>query len=138
MKVILTGATGFIGGATLEALIKNPAVTNITVLSRRPLPPQIKSPKLVVLIIDNFASYNDDIISQLRGAQACIWCLGTPTGGKEVHHDFTVAGLEAVKKANEGGQVMKFVYVSGGLVEPDQEKSLWFLGKERKMRVSTV
>lgn len=138
MKVILTGATGFIGGATLEALINNPVVTNITVLSRRSLPPQIQSSKLDVIIINDFASYSDDTISQLRGAQACIWCLGTPTGGKEVHHDFTLAGLKAIKQASEGGQAMKFVYVSGGLVEPDQDKTLWFLGKERKMRVSTV
>ncbi|OAF57953.1 hypothetical protein VC83_05389 [Pseudogymnoascus destructans] len=49
------------------------------VLSRRAVSPPITHPKLQVIILANFAIYPPDILTQLDGAEACIWTLGIKT-----------------------------------------------------------
>lgn len=74
MKVILTGATGFVGLEVLKQCLQNPSITSVVVLARRELPATVSNnPKLTVKIITDFLSYSDDLISDLRGAEACIW-----------------------------------------------------------------
>ena len=71
MKVIVAGATGFIGGAALKRLAELPQVTSIVVLSRRELP--TKMDKVQTIIIKDFKQYDDDVLQQLTGAEACVW-----------------------------------------------------------------
>jgi nucleoside-diphosphate-sugar epimerase len=74
MKVILTGVTGFIGHETLLQCLANTSITSIIVLSRRALPSSIPSnPKLKVIILSDFTNYSESIMSELSGAEACIW-----------------------------------------------------------------
>jgi uncharacterized protein YbjT (DUF2867 family) len=74
MKVILAGATGFIGSETLHQCLKSPSITSVAVLSRRSLPESVTSnPKLKVIIMDDFAAYPDTVLGELAGAEACIW-----------------------------------------------------------------
>ena len=87
----------------------------------------------------NFLEYSTDTIAQLRGAEACIWCMGTPTSGREVHVDFTFAATKAmianlVPELLKEAKRFRFVYVSGILCEKDQDRNLWFLSEARKMR----
>jgi uncharacterized protein YbjT (DUF2867 family) len=49
-KVLLAGATGLVGGLMLQALLADPAVSQVHALSRRPL--TIDHPKLQVHIVD--------------------------------------------------------------------------------------
>lgn len=72
MKVILTGTTGFIGAEVLQQCIRNPAITSIIALSRRPLN-EISDPKLKVVVVSDFTSYDEDVMRELQGAEACIW-----------------------------------------------------------------
>ncbi|KAK4502705.1 hypothetical protein PRZ48_006131 [Zasmidium cellare] len=136
MKVILSGATGFIGGNVLTRLLSVPSITSIVALSRRPL--ESTDPKLKVVIHKDFLKYDDEILNQLKGAEACIWCLGKATSGKEVHMDYTMAAANAfadrLLDGLEGGRKMRFVYLSGALAEKDQAKTLWLLGSARKLR----
>ncbi|KAK4553143.1 hypothetical protein LTR86_009870 [Recurvomyces mirabilis] len=86
-----------------------------------------------------FLEYSPEIIAQLRGAEACIWCMGTPTSGREVHVDFTFAAADTfienlVPDLRKECKRFRFVYVSGVLCEKDQSRSLWFLAQARKMR----
>ena len=73
MKFILTGATGFIGGEVLRQCLASPSVTSIVVLSRRNLPTASSSPKLKVIIMEDFTVYPDSVVKELAGAEACIW-----------------------------------------------------------------
>jgi uncharacterized protein YbjT (DUF2867 family) len=74
MKVILTGPTGFIGQQVLEQCLQHPSITSVVALSRRELPAPIASnPKLKVSIVDDFLSYSDTLIHDIKGAEACIW-----------------------------------------------------------------
>ena len=73
-KIILTGATGFIGSEVLKQCLAHPSVTSVVALSRRPLPePIAKHPKLEVIIHEDFSSYSSTLLKNLAGATACIW-----------------------------------------------------------------
>ena len=55
---------------------------------------------------------------------------------RRVSIDYQQAAAEAFVSATAASGVkMRFVYVSGGLVERDQSKSLWFTDELRKVRV---
>jgi uncharacterized protein YbjT (DUF2867 family) len=74
MKVILTGSTGFIGGEVLNQAISHPSITSLICLTRRALPDVVTSnPKVKVIMIDDFATYLPEVLSQLEGAECCIW-----------------------------------------------------------------
>lgn len=146
MKIILTGATGLIGSAVLQRLISLPSITSIIVLSRRELP--TKHPKIQTIIIHDFLhGYSPDVLASIQGAEACIWVLGSPTSGREVHYDMTMAATKAFSEncveqvgkdsgGSGGGQkAFRFVYTSGSLVVRDQNAQTWFMGDGRKMRV---
>lgn len=75
MKIILAGSTGFIGHEILEQCLQNSSITSIVVLSRRDLPSSVaKNPDLKVKIVEDFLSYPDSLLQDIKGAEACIWC----------------------------------------------------------------
>ena len=71
MKLIITGATGKVGGGALQAALSNPSITTVVVLTRRET--GIQHPKLQTIIKKDFLNYTPEEISQLQGAEACIW-----------------------------------------------------------------
>jgi hypothetical protein len=74
MKVILSGATGFIGGEVLNQALAHSAITSLVCLTRRGLPEGATgNPKLKVITLTDFLSYPLEILSQLEGAESCIW-----------------------------------------------------------------
>lgn len=73
MKVVITGATGFIGQEVLEQCIEHPKITSIIVLSRRQLLKPVECPKVKVITLDDFLKYSEPTISEIQGADACIW-----------------------------------------------------------------
>jgi len=139
MKVILTGSTGFIGGAVLQCCLSHPSITFVIALTRRPL--RITHARLENVVCAEFLHYDQTVLSQLAGAEACIWCLGTASSTREVHIDYTMAAANAfattLASTLDAGKKFRFIYLSGALAEKDQEKRLWFLENGRKMRVRT-
>lgn len=73
MKVVITGATGFTGHEVLRQCIEHSSITSIVVLSRRQLPGPAADPKVKVIVLDNFLEYSPSTLSELKGADACIW-----------------------------------------------------------------
>ncbi|KAK5130701.1 hypothetical protein LTR08_001731 [Meristemomyces frigidus] len=143
MKIILTGSTGFIGTAVLTHCLSHPAITSVLALTRRPLP--LTHPKLTPILHADFTTYPPALLAQLQGAAACIWALGAPTAGREVHLACTLAAANAFAthlapllagNSDGGGERPRFhfVQVSGGFVSRDQDASLYFLSEKRKMR----
>jgi uncharacterized protein YbjT (DUF2867 family) len=74
LSVLLAGATGLVGRECLRLLLAEPAVAHIEVVTRRPLSPDVRSPKLSTHIID-FDHLNE--YDELFGVQAIICAIGT-------------------------------------------------------------
>lgn len=74
MKIIITGATGMVGGATVKQSIGDPCITSIIILSRRSLPEDLISDnKVTVLVHEDFSRYPKELLSKLEGSEACLW-----------------------------------------------------------------
>ncbi len=126
MKIILTGATGFVGGEILKQLIADPAVTQISCVTRRIV--NAECPKVKLVVRDNFMDYDSALLDDLADHSACIWALGgkasdlgTPDVFEQITYGFTLslaAGL--AKKVNKP---FTFCYLSG--MGADQSESAW-------------
>ena len=142
MKLILTGATGFIGAEVLRQCLLNPSITSLVVLTRRPL--LENNPKLKTIIMSDFTYYNDTVLQELAGAESCVWALGSRGGttadARKVEVDYTIAAATAFTRSLtpmlSPGQKFRFVYLSGLISERDQEKSLWYAQDARRLKVS--
>ncbi|KOS22390.1 Protein FMP52 [Escovopsis weberi] len=135
MHVILTGATGLIGSAVLDAMIRTKDITKISILSRRPvqMAEAAKDPRINVILHQDFETYDPQLLQQLAGARACVWALGISQNkvGKDeywkITRDYAVAGarflsqLAAPPSAGDSSssdnkdapQPFRFIYVSG-------------------------
>lgn len=83
MKVILTGATGFLGAEVLKQALVHPSITSIISLGRRHTPlPQNTTPlqaaKLKSAVCEEFTNYSQDVKNNCEGASACIWYSPSP------------------------------------------------------------
>jgi len=146
MRVILTGATGFIGGGTLSQLIASSAITSILVLSRRDLPKSLVASPKVVTIHEDFSTYPDSLLAKLTGAEACIWTVGgiawrfpSAEMTRKVNVDFAVKAAEAFAKTLAPqlpeGKKFRFVYCSGKFADREFEtKSMWMFKDSRSMK----
>ncbi|KAL8292587.1 hypothetical protein RQP46_001199 [Phenoliferia psychrophenolica] len=139
-KVILTGATGTAGSEILRVLLLHPAITKVAVLSRRELPPHIipaelqaaAEAKVTLVIHKDFSEYPDEILSQLKGYDACVWAQGimprmgiTEEEVIDVSYEWPAAGAKAFSTLKESTSAAKFVfvYVSGARVSQVEGKS---------------
>ena len=75
MKIILFGSNGYIGRAVLEQCLSSSTITSVVSISRRD--PGIAHPTLSIILHNNFSTYPDHILEELRTADTCIYCLGT-------------------------------------------------------------
>ncbi|KAI1610264.1 hypothetical protein EDD37DRAFT_603861 [Exophiala viscosa] len=133
MKIIVTGATGFVGHAVVRKCILSEAITSVIILSRNPVGKLLKRKKVRVIRHDDFLSYPPDLLETLRGAQCCIWCLGkkprlwlNPLSVKKVNLEFPLAAANAFKSnIAPGGQRFQFVFCSMSGAEWDPLESFW-------------
>ena len=103
MHLILTGATGLVGTATLSAMLSNPSITKITLLTRRPVPlaENASDPRVNTILHSDFTNYPPELLSQIRDATGCVWALGVSQNqvGREeyvkITRDFPLAFAKA-------------------------------------------
>jgi uncharacterized protein YbjT (DUF2867 family) len=78
MKVIITGATGFIGGEVVRQASADADIDQVFTLSRKPLPSELAQlPKVTSIIHRDYSEYSESLLKQLQGAEACIWYVQT-------------------------------------------------------------
>jgi len=124
-----------ISGEVLSQCLRNPAITSLVILSRRSLPEALtEDPKLNVVVMKDFNSYPDSVLRELKGADACIWCMGTTAGDKSLEVDYPLAFGNAFSKTLSESKKFRYIYLSGAATERNQDRPLWFKSEMRKMK----
>jgi uncharacterized protein YbjT (DUF2867 family) len=114
MVVILFGATGSAGGSVLSTCLRTARVSEVRVVSRRPI--EVAHDKLRVLVHSDFLDF-DAIGEAFRGVDACFYCLGVSVTQvpdeatyRTITHDFALAAARAVHAASPDAV---FHFISG-------------------------
>jgi uncharacterized protein YbjT (DUF2867 family) len=113
MNIVLFGATGMIGQGVLRECLRDPDVQLVQTVGRTPAGTQ--SPKLKEVIRKDLFDYAE-MESQLRGFDACFFCLGVSSSGMNeadytrITHDIALAAAQTLVRLN---RQMTFVFVSG-------------------------
>jgi len=126
MKVIVTGATGFVGRAVLWECLKDDRVSEVVVINRKPTGESHQ--KLKEIIHADFFDL-ESVKAQLSGFDAAFFCLGVSSFrmGEEQYakltNTLTLHFAETVKAVNEN---ITFCYVSGqGTDSTERGSSMW-------------
>lgn len=157
MKIVLTGATGFIGSEVLQQCIAHNYIERIFCLTRKPLDQKWfagkRGDKVVEIVHDNFEEYPDSLLRRLRdeGVEGCIWALGGKVeqfknleDAQRVGINYPIQAAEAFAKQLATAlspQLMpkkkfpfRFIFMSGWGAEQNQFRSLWFWNDSRKLK----
>jgi len=126
LKAILTGATGMVGEGVLHECLQHDNVEQVLVIGRRPC--AITHPKLKEIVHPDL--YNLTAIEdQLKGYNACFFCLGTTSLGKKepefykITYELTMNFAGTLSKQNPD---MTFCYISGaGTDSTEKGKLMW-------------
>lgn len=132
MRVVIFGATGMVGQGVLRECLRDPQVTRVLAVGRRPT--GLSDPKLVEHTRRDFFDWSDadDV---LRGYDACFFTLGVSAAGMSevdytrMTYDLTLAAASALARLNPA---MTFIYVSGaGTDSTERGRMMWARVKGR-------
>ncbi len=113
MKILLFGATGMVGQGVLRECLLDPEVDAVETIGRSAT--GVKNPKLREIVHPNLFDYSA-IEADLRGFDACFFCLGVSSAGmpeaeyERLTYDLTMAAAKTLCRLNPA---MTFIYVSG-------------------------
>lgn len=132
MRIVLFGATGMVGQGVLHECLDAPDVEQVVAVGRGPT--GMTHPKLVDVTHKNFMDLTA-IEDELRGADACFFCLGVSSTGMDepdyarITIDLTIAAARTMLRASPG---CVFIYVSGaGTDSTEKGRTMWARVKGR-------
>jgi uncharacterized protein YbjT (DUF2867 family) len=126
LNVVLFGATGMIGQGVLRECLLDTDVTHVLTIGRTAT--GVQHAKVQEITHPDMWNYRA-IEDQLRGFEACFYCLGVTSAGMSeadytrVTYGITVAAAETLCRLNPA---MTFVFVSGaGADSSEQGRLMW-------------
>ncbi|CAK5273544.1 unnamed protein product [Mycena citricolor] len=130
MKLIITGATGYVGKETVSQACKHPGITTVVAVSRAPIaaPEGTPAGKFKSVIVSDYDQYPDEVKKEFAGAGACIWTVGItpprsivvgPEEAKRISRTSTLVGMQALADASPANP-FRFLYMSGSAAVRDQ------------------
>jgi len=132
VRAILFGGTGMIGQGVLRECLLDPRVTAVTCIGRSKV--QQEHAKLSHLVHADLHDYSG-IAEQLRGFDACFFCLGVSSAGMseeaytKVTYDLTMAAAKALLAQNPS---MTMLFISGASTDSTEKgRAMWARVKGR-------
>jgi nucleoside-diphosphate-sugar epimerase len=132
IKLIITGATGFVGEGVLLECLENPHVSEVLLVNRRHS--ECKHPKIKELVIADFF-LTEEYSNSLKGYDACFYCAGISSAGMNekdysyITYDTTIAFARSLLRLNEG---ITFCFISGSHTDSSENgKIMWARVKGR-------
>ena len=128
MRVVIFGATGFVGWAVLHEALAAPDVAQVLAVGRRSV--DLKHPKLRNVLVPDLEN-PEGITDAIVDVDACFWCLGTSSAGMDeetytrITYTYAVGAAKVLSDANPG---LRFCFVSG---EGADGKAMWARVKKR-------
>ncbi|KAI0205741.1 NAD(P)-binding protein [Astrocystis sublimbata] len=134
LKLIVTGATGFVGREIIRQCLSHPDITEVIALARSSVAAPGKLPegadpsKLKSIVIEDYTVYPPEVKKEFAGAAACIWTVAIMPWNqktydfeelKRVCHTSAIAGLRAMHESGPATP-FRFLYMSGIAAERDQ------------------
>lgn len=126
LRIILTGASGFVGEGVLLAALAHPAVEAILMINRRHQ--DIQHAKLKELIVPDLFQI-EKFQEHLVGYNTCFFCAGISSVGMNeenytrIIYDMTMQFAQTLLKMNPG---MVFNFVSGSHTDSSEKgKVMW-------------
>ncbi|KAF2008870.1 hypothetical protein BU24DRAFT_359479 [Aaosphaeria arxii CBS 175.79] len=144
MKLIIAGATGFVGKELLSQGLCNPQVSSIIAISRGPVsaPDGANQFKLKSVVVKDYGTYTTGDRKEFTDAAACIWTVGvipmkSPNMAfeevRKICLDDTIGSLNVMVDSNPM-KPFRFLYMSGADSERDQTKVPKFMPEYFLMR----
>ena len=126
MKIIITGATGMVGEGVLHVALNNPEVEGVLIVNRSST--GFTHPKLTEIIHADFFNL-DSIATQLKGYDACLFCLGVSSVGmkEETYFKLTYTlTMYFAKTFLSENPNASFSYISGVATDSTEKgRSMW-------------
>lgn len=79
MKLIVTGASGYVGSELIRQSLRVPEITSVIALARKPVqvPDKLEEgsdpSKLKSVVVEDYGKYPDEVKKEFEDADACIW-----------------------------------------------------------------
>jgi nucleoside-diphosphate-sugar epimerase len=134
-NVIITGATGMVGGNVLNLCLKNTKVNQVTSISRRALP--ISHPKLKQVIHGDFLNFKS-IENEFKHQDVSFYCLGAYTGSVsteklgEITFDYTKSFADILRSQNDE---ISFNFLSGAGADLTEKSQLLSQNSKVKLKI---
>jgi uncharacterized protein YbjT (DUF2867 family) len=125
-NVIITGATGMVGGLVLQECISNPEIGKITSLTRRDS--SVSDDKLSEIIIENFTDYSGKE-NLFKNVDIAYFFIGVYTGTvsreifREITVDYTIAFADVLKRNSPNAA---FCFLSGAGADRSEKSRMMF------------
>ncbi|CEI60167.1 hypothetical protein FVEN_g6351 [Fusarium venenatum] len=133
MKLLVAGASGFVGTEIIRQSLQLPQVTTVVAIARKPVsvPDGADPARFKNVVVKAYGDFLSCVADEFKDATACIWTVGiTPMAYKSLEPgqarriclDDTLSGLENMVKFSVK-KPFRFIYMSGADVERDQTKT---------------
>jgi uncharacterized protein YbjT (DUF2867 family) len=125
-RVMITGATGMVGGCALRHCLETPDVSVVTTVGRRPS--GFEQPKLREVLHRDFMDFTA-IADSLENQDTALYCLGAYTGAvpddefRRITVDYTLAFARALQKVSPQAV---FCFLSGQGADQTEQSRMAF------------
>lgn len=123
-RLVITGASGMVGGYALRYMLDDPAVGGVTAIGRKKL--GVSHPKLTEVLHSDFADCST-LAEPLSGQDAAVFCLGTYTGVvseeelRVITVDYTIEFARVLRRSSPDAA---FSFLSGNGADPTGQSRL--------------